>query len=45
MVSVRKNLPELADGSVDLAAWTNLLVAERPHLERDEILQTCLMAE
>jgi GTP pyrophosphokinase len=42
MVSVRKNLPELADGSVDLAAWTNLLVAERPHLERDEILQTCL---
>ena len=42
MVSVRKTLPELADGSVDLAAWSDLLVAERPHLERDEILQTCL---
>jgi|TARA_B110000971_G_C20039298_1_gene516571 GTP pyrophosphokinase len=42
VVSVRKTLPELADGSVDLAAWSDLLVAERPHLERDEILQTCL---
>ena len=42
MVSVRKTLPELADGSVDLASWTDLLVEEHPHLERDEILATCL---
>jgi len=42
MVSVRKTLPELTDGSVDLAGWTTLLVAEHPHLQKDEILQTCL---
>ena len=42
MVSVRKTLPELTDGSVDLAGWTTLLVAEHPHLQTDDILQTCL---
>jgi GTP pyrophosphokinase len=42
MVSVRRDLPQLNDGSINLDGWTELLVQEHPHLEKEEILRTCV---